>query len=324
VPYEHFTKNDRVQLSGFLRAGLSNAEIGRLLGKHRSSIARELSRNKTENKFRYDAGVAQRQTKGRRILANQRFRKIENNSWLRDYVEASLEEYWSPEQVAGRMLIDIGKRMVCHETIYQYIYKRNPALKRYLRCQKGKYRRRYGTLQRPVHELFSKRRIDSRPEIINNRGRVGDFEGDTIEGKDNSGHILSLVDRKSGYLLAAKLERAQKALVKEAALRKLASIPKNKKFTLTFDNGSEFDDYDLIEKATGMTVYFSNPYHYWERGTNENTNGLIRQFFPKRSSFKKVSQIRINQCADLINKRPRKRLNFFTPQEVFVESCTLD
>jgi len=261
----------------------------------------------------------------KRIEANQRFRKIENNDYLKDYIKEKLKLKWSPEQIAGRLKRDHGKTIIVHETIYQYIYKVEPPLIKHLRSKKRKYRRRYGTGHRikARKELDPKKRIELRSEIIDKRLRNGDFEGDLVDGNDNSGYILTHVDRRSGYLLADKLEQAKADIIREVTCQRFIKLPKSKRHSITYDNGTGFNDWQVTEKQINLEIYFANPYHYWERGTNENTNGLLRQFFPKRSSFKKVIQKDIDKAVTLINNRPRKRLNYLTPHEVFRKSCTL-
>lgn len=320
--YQQITHNDRIMLSALKRKGFTQAEIARELGKDQSSISRELSRNKGEN-ARYHAGDATRIYYQRKEEVNQVLRRIENNAWLRKYIKEKIKDYWSPEQIAGRVREDHGV-IVCHETIYQYLYNEKPEWKKYLRQKKGKYRRRYGRKKvEKQREEAKKRRIDTRPEVVELRGRIGDWEGDTIIGGEKTQRILTHVDRKSGYLLADKLDVVTAEIVRKVTAKRFRSIPREKRHTITYDNGSEFAEHELIERFAKATVYFAYPYHSWERGTNENTNGLLRQFFPKKSYFKDITKNKLKRITKLINHRPRKRLGYLTPHEVFIKNMHL-
>lgn len=324
MSYRHIKSDERTELAILLRAGHKQSQIARLLGRHPSSVSREIRRNSSKE-GRYNCWLAKRNAKAKRLNANKRFRKLRHNKKLRRYIERKLKKYWSPEQIAGRLRLRYGKTIICHETIYQFIYKYREDLKKLLRCQKGKYKKRYGTKKRGrAREEAKKKRIDTRPEVIDKRERLGDFEGDTIVGSGRKERILTHVDRKSGYLLADLLKKALAEAVKDKAAGRFRYLPKAKKHTVTYDNGHEFSAYELIERETGMDVYFAYPYHSWERGTNENTNGLLRQFFPKKSSFSEVTQEDLEKVVNLINHRPRKRLGYLTPHEVFIKNCTLD
>lgn len=319
MSYKQITSKNRNELSALLRAGLKQKDIAGILGKDPSSISREIKRNKT--KRCYHAGIAKQRTKKRRIKANQRFRKIENNKWLQNYIKQKLKLYWSPEQIAGRLKVDYGETIITHPVIYEYVHLKIPKFKKYLRCKKGKYRRRYGTrIREKIRENGKKRSIDTRPEIVEQRITIGHWEGDTVVGKrGEKDAILTYTERKSGYLKASKLPNRTADEILRASKERLNKLPRYKRQTLTFDNGVEFADYELIERDVKITIYFAHPYHSWERGTNENTNGLLRQFFPKKQSFKDITQRDILRAERLINNRPRKRLNYLTPKEVFTD-----
>lgn len=311
-----------------MSAKVRKQTIAKQLGKHRSSIWRERKRNETTSAVSvtgYRADEARSKTKARRIKANQRFRKIENNEGLQKYILGKLKLAWTPEEIAGTLKENLGFTVLCHQTIYQYIYNTNPDWTKYLRHQKNKYRRRRGTSERLKKLAESKKkRIDTRPSVIEERTRLGDWEGDTVLGKERTKRILTMVDRTSGKLLAKKLETGTAAEVRVKTKQLFQKIPRSKKLTITFDNGSEFADHELIERDNKLDVYFAYPYHSWERGTNENTNGLLRQFFPKGSSFATITQKQLDRVVKLINNRPRKRHGYRTPEEVFNERCTLD
>lgn len=321
MSYYHFKPEQRNELSVLLRAGFTQKKVAELLGKTASAVCQEIKRNPADTKFGYDAGKAKLNAKLKRIIANQRFKKIENNIWLKNYIIRKVKKYWSPEQISGRLKkkwSNDKKRHIGKDSIYKFIYTERKDLVKYLRCQKGKYRRRYGTRIRiKQREESKKKRIDKRPEIVEKRDRIGDWEGDTIVGGEKTIHILTHVERKSGLLLADKLERATAELTKIKTIERFKKISKNKKHTITYDNGTTFSEHELIEKKTGIEIFFANAYHSWERGTNENCNGLLRQFFPKKSSFAIITQRQINEACGLINNRPRKRLGYLTPNEVF-------
>ncbi|OIO07301.1 IS30 family transposase [Candidatus Falkowbacteria bacterium CG_4_9_14_3_um_filter_36_9] len=321
MSYYHFKPEQRNELSALLRAGLKQKEIAELLSKSPAAISQELKKNWTDNKIGYDAGSAKKKTKERRITANQRFRKIENNKWLKNYIVKKIKKYWSPEQIAGRLKRDWPNdknRHIGKDSIYKFLYAERKDLVKYLRCQKGKYRRRYGArIREKQREALKKRRIDQRPKIVEKRERVGDWEGDTIVGKERTKQILTHVERKSGLLLADKLEYSTAEETKNKTIERFDRISENKKYTLTYDNGTTFSEHEMTERKTGIEIYFAWPYHSWERGTNKNTNGLLRQFFPKKSAFAMITQERINEACGLINNRPRKRHGYLTPNEVF-------
>lgn len=320
MSYTHFKSFQRNELAVLLRAGHSQIEIAELLGKTASAVCQELKRNGTKNKSGYDVGLAKKKTKERRIRANTRFRKIENNDWLKKYIENKLKKYWSPEQISGRLkkkYENDKSKWISKDSIYKYIYDERKDLVKYLRCQKGKYRRRYGTKIRLEQQLEAKKkRITERSAEVETRERVGHWEGDTIVGSDKQ-HILTHVERKSGLLLADKLKRGTAELTRLKTIERFKNISKNKKLSITYDNGTTFAEHELTERKSGISIYFAFPYHSWERGTNENCNGLLRQFFPKKSAFAIVTQERIEEVVDLINNRPRKRLGYLTPNEVF-------
>jgi transposase, IS30 family len=325
MSYRHITKDQRVELGGLLRAELKQKDISLILGKSESSISRELTRNQAPNLSGYDARKACLKTMERRIKANQRFRKIENDLKLKQYIHRKLKKYWSPEQIAGRLKKTYGKTLICHETIYRYVYDQAPELKKYLRSQKGKYRRRAGTKQREIiRESLKKRHISTRPKEADERTELGHYEGDTILDQNQKNAIATIVDRLSIYLLAQKLNHKTALEMRLAAKTSFDTVPQHKKKTLTLDNGAENSDYEYMEKDNNLTIYFATPYHSWERPTNENTNGLLRQFFPKNSSFELVTNQQLQKVVSLINNRPRKSLNYFTPHEVFRKNCALD
>lgn len=297
-----------------LRAGYAGAEIARTLGKDPSAVNRHIKQH--GGRESYDAREVRRKKQMQRIAAMENIRVVKG-TMLRTIVRM-LKEHHSPEQIAG-VLTNKGKP-IAPSTIYRYIHERAPHLKKYLRSQKGKYRRKRGTkIREKAREQSKKRRIDERPHIVERRSRLGDWEGDTIMGRDKRVRIVTYVDRKSGYLIAFLLPKMRAELLSTLAIKKFQRLPKRKRKTLTLDNGVEFSDWERLEKRLGLSVYFAYPYHSWERGTNENTNGLLRQYFPKSFDFNLITAPELAHVVRKLNSRPRKRLSFKNPRQVFLK-----
>jgi IS30 family transposase len=238
------------------------------------------------------------------------------------FVERKLKEDWAPETIAQKLKADYpddDKMRVSHETIYRWIYsdaKNGGTLYKHLRRRRKKRRKqkRYGSGRRFIQGRVG---IAERPAIVDSRERFGDWEGDTIEGKKSSGYIATHVERKSRYLMAAKLVDKKSDSLTMQSIRLFCGIPKKMRQTLTVDNGSEFSRFKELEDKTGLTVYFADPYAAWQRGTNENTNGLLRQYFPKGTDFSKISEEDLAIAVKKLNYRPRKCLDYQSPHEVF-------
>ena len=289
----------------------SGAEIAELMGRHRSTISRELRRNCSRSDGGYRAARAQEQAQARR-KRSRRNSHFGANEWT--LVEMLLREKFSPEQICGWLrtldLLDIS-----HETIYSHVWrdkKRGGKLYRHLR-QPFKRRKRYGSYERRGR-VSGKRHISERPAIVENRSEIGHWEMDTVIGAADNHCVVSLVERLSGVVLIGKLRRRNVAALNERVIELIEAHPGLFK-TITADNGTEFHGYREIEQTTGVPIFFATPYHSWERGTNENTNGLIRQYLPKRTSMKHLTQGQCNAVASSLNNRPRKRLGFRTPLE---------
>lgn len=316
MSHTQLTLKQRFKIESLLEINWLQKDIAEHIGVNSGTISREISRNSAN---KYDARKAQAKMRKRRKKGKRKSKKLLNNKEVYVYVESRLKKHWSPEQISGR-----GKRklgfMVSYETIYQFIYQEKPEWKKYLRQKKGKYRRRHGTkIREKWREEAKKRRIDTRDKIIDKRERIGDWEGDTIVGREKTTGIITHVDRKSGYLLADLFKSKKAEVIRKKTVSRFSRVASDKKHTIIYDNGVEFSEYEFIERYTGMTIYFAYPYHSWERGTNENTNGLLRQFFPKKSMFGKLRQKDVDEKVKLINNRPRKRLSYLTPYEVFIE-----
>ena len=318
MAYSHITKEQRFKIQSWLEIGMSQKEIAEKLSKDEGSLSREISRNKNAL-GKYTAGLADKASRKRRKDGKRQSRKLIKDKKLRRAVLAQLKKKKSPEQIGGKRKRD-GKAYVVHETLYSYIYDYAPNWKQYLRQKKGKYRRRHGTKDREyTREQAKKRRIDERPAIVESRTEIGHWEGDTIRGKEKTTAIVTHVERVSGYAVADKLDHVTADNLKQKTVQSFARIPEDKKKTETLDNGVEFSEYELMERETGMTIYFAYPYHSWERGSNENFNGLLRQYFPKGTPFATITQKDVSRAVRELNHRPRKRLNYLTPYEVFVK-----
>jgi len=316
MSYRQLTLKQRFGIETLLETGWLQKDIANHIGADPSTVSREIFRNGGSE---YDARKADAKNRQRRKIAKKKTKKILTNQAVHDYVEEKLKLYWSPEQIAGRGKKENGIT-ICHETIYQLIYEERPDWKKYLRQKKGKYRRRHGTKKRErEREEAKKKRIDTRESIVDKRKRIGDWEGDTIVGGEKTTGILTHVERTSGYLLGDLFKKRSAEAIKEKTVKSFEKIGEDKKYTITYDNGLEFSMHEFIERETKMKIYFAYPYHSWERGTNENTNGLLRQFFPKKSMFATLEQKDVDDKVFLINNRPRKRLGYLTPHEVFIE-----
>jgi IS30 family transposase len=313
--YTQLTREERYQIYMLIQAGHKQSEIAKLLGRHRATISRELWRNRGMRGYRpkqaHRMAFARRKAKIR-----PRF-----SSPIWQQVELLIQRDWSPEQISGRLMAEQGVR-ISHEYIYQYIYadKRTGGdLHRHLRCQK-KRRKRYGAYDRRG-VIPNRVSIDERPVVVDERSRVGDWEGDTVIGKNHKGALVTLVERKSLYTVIGGVARKTAAAVRAAIVAGL-TLHKNRVHTLTYDNGKELAEHEQIAKALGVEIYFAHPYSSWERGLNENTNGLLRQYFPKGQELTAVAREEIEHVADRLNHRPRKTLGFRTPYEVFFSTKT--
>ena len=313
--YTQLTREERYQISVLKQAGHNQTEIAVMLGRNKSTISRELSRNRGMR------GYQPRQA--HRLALERRKAKVRprfsGSIWVK--VELLIQMDWSPEQISGRLRVEEGVR-ISHEHIYQYIYADKQAggqLYRHLRCKK-KRRKRYGTYNRRG-VIRNRVSIDERPAVVNDRSRVGDWEGDTVIGKGHKGALVTLVERKSLYTVIGAVARRTATAVRAAIVAGLTSH-KNQVHTLTYDNGKEFAEHEQIAKELGAEIYFAHPYSSWERGLNENTNGLIRQYFPKGQELTDVAQEEIKYAMDRLNHRPRKTLGFRTPYEVFFSTKT--
>ena len=318
MPYHQITLAERHTLSVLRKQGYSNARIARMMGRHRSTIGREVRRN-----CRKDGGyrhlVAQEKTNGRRRRSrrNSQFGAAE---W--GLIETLVRDKFSPEQISGWLkLLELFE--ISHQTIYRRVKqdrKRGGTLWQHLR-QPVRYRKRYGTPEKRGR-LAGKRHISERPPSVESRVEIGHWEMDLIIGQPDQHCMVTLVERVTGASLIGKLRCRQAATVNRRVIDLILSHPGLFK-TITVDNGPEFHGYAEIELATGVTIYFATPYASWERGTNENTNGLIRQYVPKRTSMKRLSQRHCDAIARALNNRPRKRHGFRTPLDRLADQFSL-
>ena len=311
--YHQITPAERYTLAILRKQvpALSLSEIGRMMRRHPSTICREIRRNSSRHDGAYRYSVAQEKTNGRRSRS-RRNSQFNRKDW--SLIRALLQERLSPEQISGRLALE-GTLQVSHQTIYRYIRKdkrRGGELYRLLR-QPARYRKRYGGKEKRGH-LPGKRHISERPAAVERRKQFGHWEMDTIVSPDGRDCVVSLVERVTGCVLLGKLRSRTVAALNRRVIQ-LIRAHRSLFKTITVDNGTEFHGYRKIERATGTTFYFATPYHSWERGTNENTNGLIRQYIPKRSSMKDLTQTQCVTIAQRLNNRPRKRHRFLTPIE---------
>jgi IS30 family transposase len=313
-----FNRVNRLELAVLLNVGKNQTECAKILGIDRSNVCLEINRNKDEDGI-YRGGHAHKKYLERRRVVKYKERKIENDRKLRRHIVRKLKILWSPEQIAGRLKLVTGRTIISHETIYTFVYKKRKDLVRYLRHQKCKYRRKRGSnIRIELARAIKIKRIEERPSVVDERIRIGDWENDTVIGKEKKQRILTFTERVSGFGMADKLDMVTADIVHEKEVARFKSIPKSKRLTVTRDNGCEFGDYDTtLEKKTNIEVYRANAYHSWERGTNENWNGLLRQFFPKGTYFANITQYEVDHAVRMLNNRPRKRLGYRTPREVF-------
>jgi IS30 family transposase len=310
MDYKQLAREQRYQIYALKRAGQNQTQIAQVVGCHKSTISRELRRNvglKGYRPYQADELAYDRQCAAYRS-------RIAWETWQE--VERLLRQDWSPEQIAGRLKLE-KQPTVSHECIYLYIYaekRRGGTLHQHLRSQKKQRKRYSGGIRRG--QIPNRTSIDKRPKIVASKGRFGDWEADTIVGARHKGGILSAVERKSKLTRLRKLATKAAAEMKDNAIELLGPLAA-RVHTITLDNGKEFCEHELIAEGLQARVYFAHPYSSWERGLNENTNGLVRQYFPKKYEFARISDQDLQLVEDLLNNRPRKTLGYRTPNEVF-------
>lgn len=306
----HLKAEEREVLYRLSRTDHSQKEIAAAMGRHRTTIYREKERNSGQRGYR--PKQAQRLAEARR-QASRRPCKLDDPQ-VHQFVQERLEDGWSPDQIAGRSQQDFSRqprRFLSRQTIYNWIDQRDPLWELLLR-RGGRPPEKRGKLADCV-------RIKGRPDVINHRCRYGDWEGDTIVGKRRRSALLTLVERKSGYTRLAKLDSLKSTEAISMAHCRLKTLPEPLRRSATFDNGKEFAEHHKLAKKLGLSVYFADPYKSWQRGTNENTNGLLRQYFPKGTDFTGISHREVARVEKLLNDRPRRRLGYRTPNEVLAK-----
>ena len=313
--YHHLTYSQRCHIHALKSTGCSLRTIAKQLGVSPSTISREIRRNQSHRGYHQE--TAHQLTKKRQQHKAHQRQKLTGR--LLKQVTRYLKKKWSPEQIAG--YLSARSMPISYQTIYQFIWKnkkKGNLLYKHLRRSGKKYNKQKGkSAGRGC--IPNRVDIDQRPAIVDKKTRFGDLEADLIIGAKHEGALLTLVDRKSKYTYISLLENKKADGVAKAIVQSLKSIKKSLK-TITFDNGKEFAHHEIISKKLGVSCYFAKPYHSWERGLNEHTNGLIRQYFPKSMSFRNLTQKAVKKVQEYLNNRPRKVLNYRTLQEIFLEA----
>jgi IS30 family transposase len=310
MTYKQLAREQRYQIYALMKAGLSQTAIARIIGVHKSTISREMRRNRGLRGYR--PKQAHRFAEHRRAKAAKP--RISSETW--SLVVFLLRDDWSPEQISGWLAKEYRLR-VSHESIYLFILKNKRQggnLHLHLRCRRQR-RKRYGSTN-SRGQLVNRVTIEKRPAIVETRSRIGDWELDTIIGKGHKQALVSLTERKSRLTLLSKVKQKSADLVARSVQNLLEPIA-SRVLTLTSDNGKEFAKHQEISSALQADFYFTHPYSAWERGLNENTNGLVRQYFPKKHDFTTITDNDVRMVMNKLNNRPRKCLGFKTPNEVF-------
>lgn len=309
----HLTLEQRYQIQAYLEVGKNQSAISLLLGKDKSVISRELKRNRnSKGKYRANQAHSISEIRKERL---KRPRKL-TPSMEKSIRDCLVKEQWSPEQIKGRSE-NLGIEMVSHERIYQLIRKdkqEGGTLYKHTRHRLKHRKRPVGGKKIVIKDKTS---IDQRPIIVNERGRFGDWEIDTIVGKGNKGAIVTIVERQTGFLFMRKLEQGKSARALAETVINMLMPYKSSVLTITADNGTEFAEHKIIAKKLQAKFYFAHPYSSWQRGLNENTNGLIRQYIPKKQSFNNFNHQDISNIQHKINRRPRKKLGYDNPKNIF-------
>jgi len=329
MKYTHLGVEEREKIQAGLWAGKSIRSIAEELCRSPSSVSRELGRNVPERPICYTPRLAHERALKKRKHRGRTLRL--KNERIRTYVREHLYRRWSPEQISGRMKIDLGET-VSYEAIYQFIFAQyrigSPDLRTqgedlrwYLRRRR---RRRVPKGQRKCQRVLKPMgiSIEERPDVVNNRERVGDWESDSVESKDHRPGLNTAVERKVGLLFMTKLKDKTSAATIDALQKRFRDVPERLKQTITFDNGPENRNWKEVERRVGTKCFFAHPYCSGERGTNENTNGLIRDYFPKKTDFDMIPDETIRFVENEINSRPRKRLNWQSPLEAWSVALT--
>lgn len=310
--YTRISFEERRLIYQWRKDGLNLSEIARRLKRNKSSISRELSRNTGKKGYRYKQ--AQRKAESR---ANREGYRTFTDKMRRE-IREKIPLGYTPDMIQGRAHLE-GRPMVSHERIYQFIYedaRQGGELWKHLpRAKRQRKRRCPRDDTRGRGRIPNKRSIDSRPDIVETRSRTGDWEGDLVAGAAGSGYLVTLVERRTLFALTGKVESKHADRVKQQIGELFKHVPSHIRRTLTLDNGKEFALHQEMEQQNGIDIYFAHPYHSWERGTNENTNGLIRRIYPKKSSFSEIGQKELTDIDRYINDRPRKCLGWLTPRE---------
>ena len=307
----HLTQGERKRISELLGMGLSKSQIAAAIGRDRSTIYREIGRNSCEGAY---APVRAQRLAEQRRRDRPRQRTLDELD-VNEYVRCALVRFWSPDQIAGRS----GRQFPSDPrfrfslmAVYRWIDRQpdRSYWRAFLRFGKRKKPHdRRGQLKATVH-------ITNRPEVVDRKERFGDWEGDTVLGKQRRSALVTLTERKSGFALAGLVRRFRSANVNRQMTQLMTPLPEKLRHTMTLDRGKECALHRLFEKRSGLQVYFARPYHAWERGSNENFNGLLRQYFPKGTDFTRLSTREVQWALNQLNDRPRKRLNYQTPREV--------
>lgn len=315
---KHYTQLDldeRIEIFRLHDAGKSNREIGRVMGRHRSTIDRELARNALPQAG-YKAASADRMAYGRR----KRCSKIERLSPLQTVVKDRLAMGWSPEQISGRLRLEEAEHSISHESIYRFIYRprlRKERLYRYLPRAKAKRGRRYFKRRRdPIPDLLS---IKNRPQAIDEREEFGHWEGDLMIFRTLKGNLLTLCERTTRFALSAPLPSKKAVPTAQAIVEQLKGLPSKARRSITFDRGGEFADHETMKRELGLDIWFCDPHSPWQRGTIENTNGIFRRDLPRKKDITDYTNQDIDNLTWLLNTTPRKCLGYQTPAEAFIE-----
>jgi IS30 family transposase len=310
--YSHLTKEERYQISALLRNETPITKIARIINRHPSSIYREIQRNKGKRGYRPKQA-------NNKAIARKAFNQTKLTDFCWAYVTHLLEKYWSAEQIVGRLRQLGWDDVPSIETIYQHICRdkhKGGKSFTFLRCQKQR-RKRYGKARNRRGQIPDRKDISERPAIIEQRTRLGDFEGDTVVGKNHKGVLLTFVDRTTRLTKMCSLPNRKANLISKHSIDLLKAIEIK---SITFDNGKKFSHHQHIADELQTDIYFARPYHSWVRGTNENTNGLIRQFFGKQMRLDNLDPIDVQRVENLLNNRPRKVLGYLTPFEVMAST----